>query len=244
VPSFGGAIRGRYTTGVTDSGVGDTMVPIRRESEETNRLLALSDGVIAIVITLLVLDISVPTVPPGSSTTELLELVLAQWPEFLGFVLSFLVIGFYWILHRRAFVYIETHERGVVYLNLVFLILVAFVPYATSMFTTYPGQFGVSFLSAALAITGLALAGLWIYASRRDLMEEGLTSRSVQIQAARFLATPAVFLLAVVVALVDARLAILTWLLLIPINGALQSRLVENAEQSSPKPEPRVRESN
>lgn len=203
------------------------------ESEETDRLPALSDGVVAIAITLLVLEITVPEVPPGSPGTLLLQRMGDQFHQYLGYVLSFLTIGFYWVLHRRTFVYIERHSRGVVFLNLLFLLLVAFVPYATSVFTSYPGRVGVAFLSVVLSTTGVSLALLWAYASRRDLVAEGLGSRTVRIQAARFFASPVVFALAALVAVVDARLAVLTWFLLLPINGALQSRLVESLEQSS-----------
>jgi len=200
--------------------------PIRRAVEETDRLLALSDGVIAIVITLLVLDLTVPSVPSGEQLALLPTAIAAQWPEFLGFVLSFLVVGFYWVLHRRTFVHIERHDRGIVYLNLCFLLLVAFVPYATSVFTTYPGRFGTVFLSAVLALTGLSLAALWIYADRSAVLDAGLRSRTIQIQAARFLASPAVFALAAVVGRYQPIAGMLIWLLLLPINAALESRLV------------------
>jgi uncharacterized membrane protein len=199
----------------------------RRESEETDRLLALTDGVIAIVITLLVLDLTVPTVPAGSSSAVLLAAVAEQWQEFFGFVLSFLVVGQYWVLHRRIFLHVERHPRGVVYLDLLFLLLVAFVPYATGVFAAYPTSFGVAFLSVALGATGLSLALLWIYAARAEIVEEGLTSRAVQIQATRFLASPLVFFAAVPLAFLDPRFAFLAWLTLVPINGALGSRLAE-----------------
>ncbi|MDS0280983.1 TMEM175 family protein [Haloarcula onubensis] len=200
--------------------------PIRREADETDRLLALSDGVIAIVITLLVLDLTVPSVPRDEQLALLPAAIAEQWPEFLGFVLSFLVVGFYWVLHRRTFVHIERHDRGVVYLNLCFLLLVAFVPYATSLFTTYPGRFGTPFLSVVLALTGLSLAALWTYADWSEVLDAGLRSRTVQIQAARFLASPAVFALAAVVGWYLPIVGMATWFLLLPINAALQSRLV------------------
>ncbi|WP_254524123.1 TMEM175 family protein [Natrinema caseinilyticum] len=207
--------------------------PAGREIDETDRLVALSDGVIAIAITLLVLEISVPTVPAGSSLSFLPELVAEQWHEFVGYALSFLVVGLYWILHRRVFVHVERHDRGVLWLNLFFLLLVAFVPYGTNLFINYPNQFGITFYAGVLALTGLCLALLWGYVSREDLLEEGLTSRTVLIQEARFLASPLVFILSMGVAVVDPSLAILTWTLLIPINAVLQSRLLESLERSA-----------
>lgn len=199
--------------------------PFRRESEETDRLLALSDGVIAIAITLLVLDITVPEVPPGTPASAVASLVFEQWNEFVGYVLSFLVVGSYWVLHRRVFVHIEAHDFGVLRLNFLFLLFVAFVPYGTSVFSTYPDQFGVAFYAAVLASTGTSLALLWTYASRKRLLEQGLTSRVVAIQAGRFLASPLVFVASILVASVDATWAMATWLLLFPINWALNSRL-------------------
>jgi len=203
---------------------------IRGESTETDRLLALSDGVIAIAITLLVLDLTVPAVPAAEQLSLLPAAIAEQWPEFFGFVLSFFVVGFYWVLHRRTFVHIERHERGVVSLNLCFLLLVAFVPYATNVFTAYPGRFGVPFLSTVLALTGLSLAALWIYADRRAVLDAGLRSRTVQIQATRFLASPVVFALAAIVGRYSPLFGMAVWLLLIPINGVLQSRLVASLD--------------
>lgn len=208
-------------------------LPLRRESAETDRLLALSDGVIAIAITLLVLEITVPEVPAGTPSSVVAGLVFEQWHEYIGYVLSFLVIGLYWMLHRRIFVHIEAHDRGIVWLNLLFLLLVAFVPYGTSVFSTYPNRLGVSFIAIVLALTGLSLAALWIYASRKQLIEEGIASRTVGIQAARFLASPMVFAGSIAVASIDPVWAMLTWVLLIPINGALNSRLAESLEDGS-----------
>ncbi|WP_411968536.1 TMEM175 family protein [Haloferax sp. YSSS75] len=208
---------------------------IRHESQETDRLLALTDGVIAIAITLLVLDITVPELRPGTPSTVLVELVSEQGPEFLSYVLSFLVIGWYWMLHRRVFIHIDEHDNGLVVLNLVFLLMVAFVPFATSVLSTYPEQFGTMFYAGVLALTGLSLLLLWGYASRHDILEEGLTSRLVVLQSARFLASPLVFVLSIGIALVSPTLAVLSWLLLVPINGFLQSRMMDSLEAAAEK---------
>jgi uncharacterized membrane protein len=213
-------------------------VPFRRESEETDRLLALTDGVIAIAITLLVLEITVPEVPPGTPLSVAEHLLLDRGQEYFGYVLSFLVVGNYWALHRRVFVHIEYHDRGLVWLNLLFLLLVAFVPYGTSVFSTYPNRVGVTFVAAVLALTGVSLAALWIYASRSQLLEEGLASRTVAIQAARFLASPLVFLVSIALATVNPTWAMFSWLLLLPVNGLLNTRLARSIEAASGEPEP------
>ncbi|WP_439027223.1 TMEM175 family protein [Haloarchaeobius sp. DT45] len=196
------------------------------ENEETARLVALSDGVMAIAITLLVLDITVPTLEPGVVEDALPGLVIGQWHELFGYVLSFLVIGLYWVLHRRAFIYVTTHDHKLLWLNLVFLLLVAFLPYATSLFTTHPTtRFGVVFYSCVQALTGFSLALLWLYAARKNLVAEGLASSLVRLQTARFLGTPVVFTFAAFLALVEPGLGILAWLLIVPVNAFFEIRL-------------------
>lgn len=209
-------------------GMGDVGRPIDDEGGP-DRVVALSDGVIAIVITILVLDLAVPTVPPGSPPSVLARAVAAQWQTFVGFALSFLVVGLYWMLHRRTFLRIERYERGLVAANLFVLLAVAFVPYATAVFAAHPNEFGVAFLAATLATVGVGFALLWVYAARRGLVDPGLSSRSVRLEAARFLATPAVFVVSIGVAAVDPGLAVLSWFFLLPLNGALFSRLAERA---------------
>ncbi|KAB1196291.1 MULTISPECIES: TMEM175 family protein [Haloferax] len=217
---------------------------IRRESQETDRLLALTDGVIAIAITLLVLEITVPEIRPGAPTSVLVELVFEQRHEFFSYVLSFLVIGYYWVLHRRIFIHVEEHDKRVIGYNLLFLLLVAFVPYGTNLFSTYPTQFGVMFYAGVLALTGLTLTLLWFHALRTDILEDGLTSNIVLLQAARLLSSPLVFLLSILVAFFSTSLAIFTWFLVVPINAILESRMVakfeSEQEDAPPAPSPPV----
>jgi len=113
----------------------------------------------------------------------------------------------------------------------MFLLMIAFIPYGTSLFSTYPGRFGVMFYAGVLALTGLSLAVLWAYTSRQDLLEAGLESRTVLLQGARFLVSPLVFVLSIMIAIVDPTLAILSWFLLVPLNAVFQSRIVRSLEE-------------
>jgi hypothetical protein len=99
------------------------------------------------------------------------------------------------------------------------------------MFSTYPGRFGVMFYAGAQALTGFVLAATWAYAARKDLVAEGLTSRLVGIQAARFVASPLVFLFSMVVALVDPLLGIATWFLLVPVTAFFETRTTSEIER-------------
>ncbi|MFB6180186.1 MAG: TMEM175 family protein [Halorientalis sp.] len=201
-----------------------------RETAETARLLALSDGVIAIAITLLALEISVPTVPADASPAVLTAQVLAQWEDFLGFALSFLVIGLYWVMHRRVFTHIETQTRGLVWLNLLFLLFVAFLPYATALFSAYPTRFGIAFYAAVLALTGYSLALLWLYATHEELVHTDLSTRARRLQLARYVVTPTVFVLSIPLSYWSPLAAIASWGLVLPINGAFETRLLGDTD--------------
>jgi len=192
---------------------------------ETDRLVALSDGVFAIAITLLVLDIPLPETGGGASAEFLGSFVREQGLEVFAYVLSFLVIGLYWVLHRHTFVHIRRHDTRLLWLNLLFLLAISFLPYPTSVLTAFPNEFGVVFYAASQTVVGATLVAVWVYASRGELLAEGISSRAVRVRIARFAVSPLVFALSIPVALFDYRVAIACWFSLLPLNGVLHSRL-------------------
>jgi len=102
------------------------------DDRDTGRIEAFSDGVIAVAITLLILDVHVPTVQTG-----LLQALLSQWPAYLGYVTSFLVIGIFWANHHTMFRYIHQVDYALLLINSFFLMCIAFIPFATAVLTKY-----------------------------------------------------------------------------------------------------------
>ena len=94
---------------------------------ELERLVNFSDAVIAIAITLLVVQFSVP-----AASEDVGEALLDRWPQFLSFILSFFVIGIFWMAHHRIFRYVARMDQGLLWLNLLFLMCIAFLPYPTA----------------------------------------------------------------------------------------------------------------
>jgi uncharacterized membrane protein len=111
-----------------------------------NRLEAFSDGVFAIAITLLVLDIEVP--PPGSG--ELGHELLAQWPSYAAYVVSFLTIGIIWINHHAAFSRLRQVDHAILIWNLLLLLTVGILPFTTSLMATYLKEGSGEGLAAAI----------------------------------------------------------------------------------------------
>jgi len=105
--------------------------------KETGRVEAFSDGVFAIAITLLVLEIKVPKLPHDSSPSELAQALLDLWPSFLAFLLSFFAILIMWINHHGLFNMVRRVNPGFLYANGFLLLLVSFVPFPTALLAEY-----------------------------------------------------------------------------------------------------------
>jgi uncharacterized membrane protein len=111
-----------------------------------NRLEAFSDGVFAIAITLLVLDLEVPT--PGSG--RLGHELLAQWPSYAAYVISFFTIGIIWINHHSAFSRLRSVDHSILIWNLALLLTVGILPFTTSLMATYLKEGSGESLAAAI----------------------------------------------------------------------------------------------
>jgi uncharacterized membrane protein len=199
-----------------------------QSSLNLERIVFFSDAVMAIAITLLIIDIRAPEAVAHS---DLSGLLLAIWPKLLGFAVSFWVIALYWFAHLRCFGLIRGYNRRLVYLNFLFLMFVAFMPFPTSVLFSYPTQTASVVLYAGTAAgMGLSLAVLWIYACRHDFIVPGLPAAVLRNLRLNLLLPPVVFLFSAGLALFNTNLAMLVWFLLIPvyiIRRATESAIAE-----------------
>jgi uncharacterized membrane protein len=132
----------------------------------TNRLEAFSDGVFAIAITLLVLDIDVPTPGEGSLGHEL----LAQWPMYAAYVVSFITIGIIWINHHAAFNRLRAVDHSILIWNLLLLLSVGILPFTTSLMATYLKEDSGESLAAAIYGASYLLMGLVFVMTNRQIL--------------------------------------------------------------------------
>jgi uncharacterized membrane protein len=173
----------------------------------TDRLEVFSDGVIAIAITLLVLDIKVPDSHQGQLVHDLGQ----QWPTFAAYVLSFAVIGIMWVSHHSMFERIREIDRGLLFSNLLLLLGIAFLPFPTSLLAQYARGGGsnahaaAAFYSATMTLIGLAFSGIWLHLARHpDLLVEGLDPANLRRSLHRSLVSPVVFGATIALAFVNA----------------------------------------
>jgi uncharacterized membrane protein len=202
---------------------------------DTSRLVAFSDGVFAITITLLVLEIRPPT-----DDKNLLHGLLALWPSYLAYAVTFLFIGQVWANHHVMFDHIRAADRTVLLLNTLLLMVVAFLPFATSVLAdalrSGHGQpTAVVFYGLAFGVTALAFNAVWQYACRRRLLSEALDPAGATAISRRFqlalawLATGALLgaVLPVLGVVVIAAFNVVYWL---PIRGESPARDPETTQ--------------
>jgi len=119
---------------------------------QKSRLEAFSDGVFAIVITLLILDIRFPEVEYSQFAATLKSLL----PRILAYVMSFIIIGLYWVVHHNSMHAMKKIDRGFLWLNILLLLCVSFIPFPTSLLGRYPFQAGpIIFYGATLIVCNI-----------------------------------------------------------------------------------------
>ena len=185
--------------------------------EGMGRILALSDGVFAIAITLLILEIAVP---PATGDADLSKALLGLWPRYLAYILSFVVIARFWVTHHLAFRLIARYDAGLVWLNLLLLMFVAFLPFPTAVLGEHNGSPPAAVLyGAAVALTGAASAGYWWYASGRGrLLRPDVGHARVRALRARGLSGPVFFTLTLPIAAFAPYAAEVMWIFVFPLT--------------------------
>lgn len=184
-----------------------------------DRLLALSDGVFAFAITLLALDLVLPAASGIGSNGELLSALGGESNSFVDFIISFFVVGFYWVGHNRVFRYIKKADNRLLWLNLIFLFFIVLLPFGTRVLEGFNSLQAAVMVYALINIgAGFASIAMWGYASSgRRLVDSELPNRTVRWHQARGLIAVATFAVSIPLAYVANFLAPISWALMIVI---------------------------
>jgi uncharacterized membrane protein len=204
--------------------------PGQEHTGGVERLMAFSDGVFAIAITLLVLPLAEVDLRDNHVTEDLIDVV----PSFLTFALSFAVIGRFWFLHHRGFSDIIRTDGTLLVLNLLFLFWVALLPFPTAVLGRYGDTTaGVVLYAVSIIATGLSSAALWWYAARGrtrrypgalPLIRAETDPVAIRVRLARGAAAWAGFVPSIPLAFVSPQWAELSWLLVIPFSSLTARR--------------------
>lgn len=174
----------------------------------TSRLEAFSDAVIAVAITLLILDIKVPD---ASSAHGLWHALGHLWPNYASYAVSFFVIGIIWANHHSLLDVIQRVNRQLALLNVLALMAIVLIPFSTALMARYlPHGGGRSHVAAAIysftfVLMSLGFSGVWLYASRRGrLLVPGFTDEELRRITLAFSLGLPIYLVAIGVAFVSA----------------------------------------
>jgi uncharacterized membrane protein len=128
------------------------------------RIEAFSDGVFAIIVTLLVLDLKVPSLHDVHSAGELGGALVDLFPKFLSWLISFVIVCKFWLNHHHIFSLADHANYGLVWLNCLFLLAQSFVPFPTALMGEYPGNpLAVCFFGAVMAVNTVMFITLHAY---------------------------------------------------------------------------------
>ncbi len=179
------------------------------------RIVFFSDAIFAIAVTLLALELRIPAVEGSLTEVELTQALISIWPKYLGYGIGFMTIGILWMSHHRKFRLIQRYDRNLMWINLVFLMVIAFIPFPTSVISEYGNRASTIFYAIVVSLASIASFLLWRYASYQSrLVDPHLDSRVRRRETQVSLAVIGIFVASIGLAFVNADLAKFSWLLI------------------------------
>jgi uncharacterized membrane protein len=202
-----------------------------------DRVLALSDGVFAFAVTLLVLDLVVPSLSQSASSTDLWQGLTKEYISFINYILSFFIAAIWWNSHHRNFEHIRDSNTTLRMLNMFFLIWIALLPFFTKILDQYHNlQLSVALYATDQAAAGFFLTIIWLYASRNNhMIDKNMTKREIRWGTLRNIIVPIYFIISIGISFIDTGLASFSWYGLIPIFIIIL-RLGHRSDKQQTKP--------
>lgn len=187
------------------------------------RLESLTDGVFAIIMTILVFNISVPELilfTEGDFASERLSAKFADlWPDFLAYVISFSTLGAFWVAHHRIFRWILYVDRPLIWINISFLMIIGLIPFSTTLLTQYlDSQNSIFAFSFNAILAGLLIYVIYYYVKRNpDLVDKSVQALIEKSSSRRIVATILTYSVAIIFSFIYLQASLfLLLLVLIP----------------------------
>jgi len=187
------------------------------------RLESLTDGVFAIIMTILVFNISVPELilfTEGDLASERLSAKFADlWPDFLAYVISFSTLGAFWVAHHRIFRWILYVDRPLIWINISFLMIIGLIPFSTTLLTQYlDSQNSIFAFSFNAILAGLLIYVIYYYVKRNpDLVDKSIQALIEKSSSRRVVATILTYSVAIIFSFIYLQASLfLLLLVLIP----------------------------
>jgi len=191
---------------------------------KTEYVISFSDALFAFAITLMALTIEIPNFPNNITESELTKrLGESLIPNIVHYMISFLVVGMYWIAYHRFFEYIKRIDATLIWLNLIFLFFISLVAYFTGLLATYDTyRIVVISFAGVLSAAGFTLCILTWYATRnRKLVDKDLDAHLIRFFLLRSFVSPLIFLISIGISFIDVQGANYFWMAMIPVYAII-----------------------
>jgi uncharacterized membrane protein len=189
------------------------------------RIGALSDGVFAVAMTLIVLEIHVPTLAPGASDGDLWNALLTLGPRFLTYLLSFMTLGIFWNGQQTQLTYMARADRHLAWIQIGFLAAVALMPFSTSLLAEYIHlRLALIAYWANIFVIGVLIYAGWAYGTRAGLVSESVTPPIGGAVRRRIVVAQALYAFGAALCLIDPIVSI-GFIVLVQLNFAIAPRI-------------------
>ncbi|MGN6630615.1 MAG: TMEM175 family protein [Nitrososphaeraceae archaeon] len=184
-----------------------------------------ADAIFAFSITFMAITINIPNLAQNLTQAQVIDKLSESLPEFEIYVISFFMIGIYWIAYHQIFNHIVGSHQITTWLTLVFLFFITLIPLATNMQIGY-GSYQIIFVLYALVLTiaGALSTIIWLHATKNKLINQNMTQIEIHCVLLESTLSPAVFLLSILVSFIDLQSAYYFWLVIIPAKIVLRNK--------------------
>ena len=184
-----------------------------------------ADAIFAFSITFMAITINIPNLAQNLTQAQVIDKLSESLPEFEIYVISFFMIGIYWIAYHQIFNHIVGSHQITTWLTLVFLFFITLIPLATNMQIGY-GSYQIVFVLYALVLTvaGALSTIIWLHATKNKLINQNMTQIEIHCVLLESTLSPAVFLLSILVSFIDLQIAYYFWLVIIPAKIVLRNK--------------------
>jgi uncharacterized membrane protein len=197
----------------------------RFAGESLDRLAALSDGVFAIAMTLLVLDLRLPTTPVIHNDSDLWHAIVSLAPRFVAYFMSFLTLGIFWVGQQTQLNHMARGSRTLAWLHLGFLLAVTLMPFSTSLLADHITlRLALVIYWLNIVLLGGMLFATWRYAVRHGLVKEDVTPPMRAAVVRRIVSAQALYAFGALLCLKDPLVSI-AFIVLVQLNSVVAPRI-------------------
>ena len=190
-----------------------------------DRVITLTDAVLAIVMTLLVLEIVVPQLSQSEAVTELPKRLLELLPDVWSYATTFIILGFFWIAHDDQFHYIMRANRTFLWITIFYLMFIAFIPFSTALI----GEYGDQPISEVIYGINITIVLVWTYlqwryaTKKHQLVNSDLEPKFIAIMSRRIIVGLILYPIAIAVSYLNTQVSLILFIL-IPIYYLIPPR--------------------